>query len=448
MSTDNSPPFTRSGKATIGIALTYYAQARPDAEPTCRSILKMLYPATSILTPDACRAFFNQVPLRDLHSKLVEADKRWTPATEADLIARGFTTPSHLKNYAARLVALVAFARDIGLTERASVELTGAWQDYLDKAFSLLPATRDELRGMVAAGVTKLLDKYTISPNNIEGASTKIHNIKSATRRMAERANLAGLAPRDFADVILIGPRQEEIANFTGQNVYATYCRNVWNPTVLAFPELGLSMWPSRQVRVALLAEKWPLSLREGFDEALLGSERTRGLKQTTIKTRRQTIGSYLGILDDLGVNLAVVADLHPRDAVRLLTQGMPRACLSGDPVADAPQSLVTRLMRDGDFREGVLRAMRDLEGSRNGKESLPSPYVALYLEVRLSKGALSAANNLIDALGVINREYLGIRDPHEHWLRMSLKGLDRARKDITTDYDAKKEVVFRQPRL
>jgi hypothetical protein len=391
----------------------------------------------------------NWLPIEALHDTLAPDGRSWTPELVAGLRARGQDTDSVLNAYPRFVKRFLVFAAKAGLTRATRQVYLPEWEDVLAKAATLLPANKAALAALAEAGVTVILGCYEVDAANLEPANTKLQNVRTALRSMARRASEAGLTPRAFASEVLEGARHGELGDFATRGIYSSYCRNLWNATVLHYPELDLPLWASGDKRIGLPPEEWPLALREGIQAAVFNRPDMRPLSSETVKQYKNTLSVFLGILEHLGFALApLVAELSPKDAVRLVFQGWPRALLPGDADTAGALYCYRRLLSEPDYQAEVLAAMRAQDGLSEGAALVENPFVGAVIVARYNEGKYTSAEGMIDRVHTINKEYFDLQTGNLKWLKNRFEQVGLLRKANPTGYDEKKSVIFKHPQL
>lgn len=435
--------------ASVGPALYLYKCANAKDAQTIPSALKKLFPAAADLEPIDFQHFLNSLPLTTLSSKLAPDRASWAPDVQEEMLARLPECKTYFKDYPRFIKRFLKFTADAGLVMPSPSCIMPEWEDFMAKAARLMPQSKKELAALAAAGVTLVLEKYPIHADNLKATNIKLQNVRSAMRNLARIASASDLTPQAFAEAVLTGDRQNEVAAFAGQSVYYSYCRCVWNETVKNFPELDLPPWPDRRRHTAIAMEQWPAPLRQGVNAAVFERPGMRPLAPASVKNYRDTLCTFVGILAQAGLDPAHIVDgLSPKDAVRLIFQGWPRERLTGSEQDDSALSIYRKLFNEAGYRDQVLAEMKAEEQMGKGTGLTENPFVAEVLAERYSDGKYRSAEKILDRVFGINNEYLCMRGDQLKWLKRRLNQVATHMSNHETAYDQKKQVVFQHPHL
>lgn len=392
------------------------------------------------------QAFLNTAALSDLRTKLAADGSGWAPEVHAEMLRRLPANKTYLKDYPRFIRRFLKFSEDAGLLAGQQAQVLPEWEDFIAKSAALIPQSKNELRALVDAGVTRVLDKYDIQSGNLDATNTKLQNVRSAMRGLARLASADNLCPRAFAEEILTGPRQDETGAFAGKSNYYSYCRALWNATVSHYPELDLPVWPDRRRFVGSVMPDWAAPLREGVQAALFERPGMKPLAPASQKNYRDTVCALIGILKQTGLEPTPIVDgVSPKDAVRLIFQGWPQEVLGDDASA---LTIYRRLLEEPGYRERVLELMK-AQGAVSGSLLYgENPFVAEVLTERYAGGKYRSAEKILDRVYGINNECLRMRGDQLQWLKDRLNQVATHMANHETAYDQKKQVVFENPRL
>lgn len=433
----------------LGVVLRFFAGRSASDAKTIPTIVRKLYPASAVMRPAEFEVFINDLSLDELVEKLNLERNGWREDVKSDLRGRYPDDPTHQKAYPRCIKRLAEFAEQAELIAPGSKELLPEWQAFIDVAETLMPATKADLVKLAAAGMTTFLDRYQIDHGQLDKTAVKIRAMRYALKRLARTASAEGLTPRDFAEEVVAAGDAEQIGKFASQTIYQSYCRHLWNAVIQASPPLDLPLWEDRRTFVSIPYTAWPTPLQAGLTAALFERTGAKPLAQATFKHYRNTLGSMLGLLQSAGLDLyAVVSDLSPKEAVRLLACGWPRTLLTEIPEQDAPVAIYRRLLTDPEFRREVLAAMRAQEGVAAGAHLVENPFVTVMMQERLSEQKYASAHAMLDRVFTINAEYLAMQEGNRKWITARLDQVAALEKDHETGYDVRKQVVFKHPRL
>lgn len=327
---------------SIGQIISLYQGKVPKEAQTVLSVFRIACPELERLKPHELKAWCNETPISVLFDKLNEEGPGWAPSVEQDLIQRGFTSSTYLKNYPRVLKRFLDFAETLGLDYQKK-DMIPEWHHLTGYLYTVIPKDRATLHRYVKAGVQTIAG-YNIQDKPLKMVDARFQNLRYHFRCFAMSASSRKLTPQAITEKYLIPEDLEDLVAFAPKEIGYSFCRNTWNLLVESFPELGLALWPTRTVEISLPVADWPENVRIGVEEAVFHGKR---LKESTKKTYQNTITAYFGLLEKEGISLqSLVAGLTPNDAVRVLFQAFPRELLSGDSTQDHPRALCRRMLK------------------------------------------------------------------------------------------------------
>ncbi|HEY9723993.1 MAG TPA: hypothetical protein V6D47_18470, partial [Oscillatoriaceae cyanobacterium] len=431
---------------TIGMALSHLSTIDAPAAKASRAAMRSVFPEYDELSASEFAVRMNAVPLFVLKAKLNADGPGWSPEFEAELASRGLTSHTHRVHYPNAVRRLVTLGEALS-AKPPEVEILPEWLELIELFALHCPATKKQVIAFQAKGV-KLLGVHDLSELTVEQASKKAQMARYSFNILARQASSAGLTPRAFGTQVLYGERLKDLASFTPKHTYHYYARDGYNMIATQHPERGLASWPEFTKRIGIKIEALNVELRESTEAAFFSEARCAALEPKSLKTFRVTVTGYYGLLAQAGIDLSFTVGLAPKDAFRLLWQSWPREILTGNEEEDAPMALAAKVMRDPVFRDRVLAAMRAMEGLHDGLEAVENPFIAVAREERYQAGQYPAARNLMQRVREANRDYLSIRGRHLAWIDNLDKEIQKLNSRAKTAYKAKKQAVFRHPRL
>ena len=429
-------------KDTVGYHLVL--QADHKETNTVRSVLNIVYLTVELMPAGERLTYFNSLPLSDLRSKLNMDGSGWAPAVEESLQQRELTSKTYLKvypGYVRRFLERCEMLR----SARVPVALLDEWKPVLSIMEALMPRDTDMLRNLIDMGVTSIFG-YEFEGRDFQTIKKHLENMRTCVRRLASQCSERELTPAEFGSSVLLAGNFDDLPMLEGKPIAFYHCKAVWNAVAKAEPALLLPMWPGCKNEVSLPTESYPECLLEGYEEAVFNG---RKLSKNTVESYWGSFKTFLGMLETEGFSLhRLTSGLKPRDALRLITQGIEPGMLSHDPALDCSYEIARKLVDDRAFRDEAIARMRDLEGSYDGRESRDNPFIDIIINQRLAQSNAAAARNLIMRISYINKAYFRIRERHYKWIETRIKDVTSFEKNQTTDYDQKKQAAFQNPRL
>lgn len=432
---------------TVGTLLAVYVGKSDKDAATTRSALKTLFPETTPMTRAEYDQYLVLLPLATLLAKLGPDGKGYTDETRADLVARGFTSDSYLKQYERQITRFVAFGAALGAFDvRERDTLLPGWAAYVAAANKRVPAGIKDVEKWRRAGMTTVLGRYDIASGSLAKAANDCQNIRCALRRLAANCSNEGTDLDCFATTIVAANRVSDLKRLAPAGSAFYYNRTAWNALRT---DLNLPLWADQTKEVSWPKEQWDELAWQGVEEGLLGPAAQRGCKPGTIGNYAQSMTQGMGLLHASGFDHRLLCrGLRSRkERMALLYGACPREILTGDPDRDTALALATRLAGDEALRREYVHLVLALGGSHDGREAIMNPFVALVVEERKRQGLLAAEERFIQRVQTINTDYLELRPRHMVWAGKALDEVRDRRNGTTTVYDEKKGVIYRHPR-
>lgn len=404
--------------ATVSSLLAAYELARPHDAPTLRTVIKTVaLPHWKRSSSDGHRrAAPETIPAEALYGLLSSDQKTWSPAV-SEALPSGAT---YQKAYCRCIKRLIGFGEQSGLLQVDLHLMSPSWRELLALAYG---CTAREPQARRAA-------------------------MRSAFKRLARWATAHGVVP---SDVPLESQGSRPMAAF-----FKTFqadrdgdfyrARTVWNMIVALKPMDGLRSWDgwNNGAIVAQPARTWPAPLQAGL-KAIFDHDRLGNWRPETRRGYTQQLGSYLSILNGLGVDVAavVVGVSEGVDALRLLFQGLP----SEAPKMSAAQ-MAEKVTTSPSFRAELLVAMTSIATHDDGRPSNPNPLLVEAIAKLVESKKVTSAANLVNKALSINRGLLDVTDRHIAWLFRQRTLLNQLAKRQPSTYTVKKRIVFKHPSL
>lgn len=410
-----------------------------------RSIVKLILPEMEGLSGEVLTTALNQLPMSRLEGTIDAETGAWAPEVEAFLRSRGFNSHTHLKHNAGTIRRFLERTRGLASQTAPMIKSFPCW-DQLTKLVDILyPGKKKDIDGLVDRGVT-VFGGYDLTGKSHHQIRKTLQNLRSNFNKLRRECCERDLTVKEFGDTVLRDQNFETIPTLVGWRTNFYDCKRIWNWLREVEPSFQLPLWPDSKHEVSIPAEACPDNLLEGIEASLFdGFNRPSG----TESTYREAITTFFGILEAEGFSLfRLTKGLTPRDAVRLVMMGFPRALLTHDPAQDTPYALGRRLQSDHAFRDMVIDHMRQLEGSNSGQACVDNPFVRIGLDVRKNDENLASARNLVMRVSFVNKHFFDVQSLHYQWIKRASETVNRLEKERKTKYDAKKLLAFENPRL
>lgn len=392
--------------------LALYGATRPGEAATLRTVFKNVVLPYWRCTPAAMEA----MPAHRIYGLLSDDRASWCPSLALALPSGA----SYQKAYCRYIKRLIAFGEAGGLLHPDQYLVSPAWRELM---LELRQCTAQEPPARRSA-------------------------LSVAFKRLARWATVHEFAPEDLP---LLEGEARPMAGF-----FATFppdrdgdfyrARTAWNMLVAAAPTRGLRQWEGgrRGAIAAAPRSSWPLVVQHGL-EAIFSREGLGSWRGETRKGYVHRLGGYFGVLKLVGIDVAQVVEgiSDPIDALRLLFQGMPSVASQL-----AAAELAARLAGEPGFREEVVKAMRHMAGSYDGRACERNPFLVEAVSGLVEAGKVTSAMNLVMKAIAINRGILEVADRHIAWLTRRRALLAQLAKKQPSAYTLKKHAVFRHPYL
>lgn len=428
-------------QVNLGIAFEQFRQSDQKKASNFASQHRKVYAEVEDGTIEDVREHLASLSLEELRSKATPDLASWTPETLQDLLARGVVTNDNaqacFRHYRPFLECALARSQ-----VKLDVPLPPNWVLFDDLLRQMMPTDKKSLEIYLASGLTTIAG-IDFSGKDLKDVDKRLQGIRSSVRRWMQQCLEAGIDLLEFVAKVIVADRLDLVPILVGKSICYYDIRNLYTMVSELYPG-KLPPWPLPPKPASLKYDAWPSNIKEGIDAYLY--DPVRNYDATTIKTHKQSFASYFGIIEAIVGPLEMFTSALPPDgAQRILIQGWPADFCDKHFAEATPLEMVKALAGSTALRTELLEGMRSLREAYDGRGSYPSPLIQVYLEDRYSRTEYAAARNLLKVAKTMLEE-LKIRDRHAAWLKKLGTEVATLERSKTTNYDRKKQALFREP--
>lgn len=426
----------------LGVTFEQFRQSDPKKASNFASQHRKLCPELQDGTIEDVRKHLASLTLEDLLSKATADLARWAPETFQDLLDRGMVTRENaqacFRHYRPFLECALARSQ-----VKHDVPLPQSWALYEETLRQLIPRDRKSLEIYLASGLTTIVG-IDFSGKDLKDIDKRLQGIRSAKGRWLQQCVEAGVEPQEFVEKVILADRLDLVPILMGKTINYYTIRACYSTISPLYPG-DLPPWPLPPKPASVKYADWPSNVKEGIDAYL--NDPVRNYDATTIKTHKQSYSSYFGIIEqNVGPLEMLISALPPESAQRILVQGWPADFCDRHFSEATSLEMAKAVASSTALRTELLVEMRALRETYDGRGSYPNPLIKIYLEERYSRTEYSAARNLLKVAKTMLDD-LKIRDRHAAWLKDLVTEVTALEKSKTTNYDRKKQAMFREPK-